>query len=442
MAGPTREASWAARMVAAARFASSFSVSALTSAARTPTQPPPVTSGRGNRAVRAAVPEHRLQHPRPEGRGCRILGIARDGAEAIDEVLRVSLGQHGGQLAALGIGNPEDDTGRVEQRRRAVDERLERRRVFHAGELGAERGDRFEVEGREHQRGSRPGAGPRDAGGVHGGRPGRRQGIRGPDGGRRGAGVPRRAALLTCDRGVRLFRAGDSQCGARHARLEEHRRGQVVLDSRQQEQHHESTRRGGGNQREALAPLERFCCSCPRQRLRRRRFVHRRGRRLGQLAAVRKDHVRREQLLIAAHVGARTRVHLREVLQGSGGCVDAGPRLGRHSRGAQGRERVPQAGQRRSDLRGPEILSLTRRHVGLLRRPKVEDGTSRAVRLGVEALAGCRLCATRSLTLPIQIRRHAERHHEQHEQCEACGPTFHSLASNGSALDRYYSIRP
>ena len=105
----------------------------------TPTQPPQVTSGRGNRAVAAAVAVDGLQRRGAEGRRGRVLGAARDRAQAIDQVLRVALREHRIQLAAIRIGNPQDDPGRIEQRRGALEQRRQRHGVVDPREVGAER---------------------------------------------------------------------------------------------------------------------------------------------------------------------------------------------------------------------------------------------------------------------------------------------------------------
>ena len=97
---------------------------------------------RGNRAIAAAVAVDGLQRRGPERRRGRVLGVARDRAEAVDQVLRVSLGENRIELAPVRVGNPQDDPGCVEQRRGALEERRQRHRVVDPGEIRAQRGHR------------------------------------------------------------------------------------------------------------------------------------------------------------------------------------------------------------------------------------------------------------------------------------------------------------
>ena len=105
--------------------------------------------GRGNRAGRNLVGHDGLEQRRPERGGGRVLGVPRNRAQAVDELLRISLGEDRVELAAVGIGNPQDDAGRVEQRRRPVEQRRQRARVDDAREVDAQRRDAGEVGGRE-----------------------------------------------------------------------------------------------------------------------------------------------------------------------------------------------------------------------------------------------------------------------------------------------------
>ena len=122
-----------------------------------------------------------------------------------------------------------------------------------------------------------------------------------------------------------------------------------------------------------------------------------------------------EDVLIAADVGPRPRVHLREVLDRSRGGVDAAWASGEMRGSAQRGQALFHGGQRRGDARGPEILALSGGDVGLLRGAQLEDAAARRARLRVEDVSGSRLGPPRDLALPEQICGHAERQHEQHE---------------------------
>ncbi len=104
--------------------------------------------GRGDRAAGNLVGHDGLQQRRPEGGGGRVLRVPGDCAQAVDELLRIPLGEDRVELAAVRVGNPEDDAGRVEEIRRAVEQRRQRARVDHAREVDAERRDAREVCGR------------------------------------------------------------------------------------------------------------------------------------------------------------------------------------------------------------------------------------------------------------------------------------------------------
>ena len=102
-------ASCAATIVAAASFASCRSESCLTSAAMTPTQPPGVTSG-----AAIAPPEISSAITVWSSDVLNAAAVAFSASrgivpEAVDELLRISLGEDRVELAAVGIGNPQDD---------------------------------------------------------------------------------------------------------------------------------------------------------------------------------------------------------------------------------------------------------------------------------------------------------------------------------------------
>ena len=145
--GPTSVASCAATIVAAASFASCRSESCLTSAAMTPTQPPGVTSGAA--IAPAEISSAMTVCSSDVLKAAAVAFSASRGIvpEAVDELLRIPLGEDRVELAAVGIGNPQDDAGRVEQRRRPVEQRRQRARVDDAREIDAERRDAGEVGG-------------------------------------------------------------------------------------------------------------------------------------------------------------------------------------------------------------------------------------------------------------------------------------------------------
>ncbi len=65
---------------------------------------------------------HRLKQRCPERGGRRVFGVPGDGAKAVDQLLRIALSEDRVELAAVRVGNPEDDAGRIEQVRGAIEQ--------------------------------------------------------------------------------------------------------------------------------------------------------------------------------------------------------------------------------------------------------------------------------------------------------------------------------
>ena len=111
---------------------------------------------------------------------------------------------------------------------------------------------------------------------------------------------------------------------------------------------------------------------------------------LGRLEAVRKDQVRRQQLLILGYVLTRAKIHPFEFLQRLLRAFERDPAGRRGAAGVHDRQRLAQCGCRRGDLRDPERFRLSLGNVSLLCASQIEGLTDGCRDTSVDRTHGSR----------------------------------------------------
>ena len=91
-----------------------------------------------DRAVRHAVRRHDLHVVEPEGGGGDVVGETVDDRHPGQRLRRVTVRQRRAQVLAIGIDEPHDEAGRVEQARRPLEQAWQFLRIDQAGEVGAQ----------------------------------------------------------------------------------------------------------------------------------------------------------------------------------------------------------------------------------------------------------------------------------------------------------------